>query len=319
MTRECPLRCPGCYAYDDAHLGGTTNLRQLRDFKGQELIDKVLEIVDRERPLHLSLVGGDPLVRHREMEELVPAIIGRGVHVQLVTSAFRPLPAAWGTMDKLNVVVSIDGLAPEHDARRAPATYERILKNIEGQSITIHSTIVSQMVQRAGYLDEFLAFWTPRAEIRKVWFSLFTPQVGDQLEEMLTWDQRCQVVAELLELRGRYPKLDMAPGMIKEYLTPPRSPSECVFSQTTRTISADLRTSIEPCQFGGNPDCSTCGCIASAGLKAITSHKLGGVVPVGAIFRASLAVGRVMGGRRKAAGPAGGGGLTQISPAPARE
>ncbi len=22
ITRECPLRCPGCYAYDDAHLGG---------------------------------------------------------------------------------------------------------------------------------------------------------------------------------------------------------------------------------------------------------------------------------------------------------
>jgi MoaA/NifB/PqqE/SkfB family radical SAM enzyme len=22
ITRECPLRCPGCYAYDDGHLGG---------------------------------------------------------------------------------------------------------------------------------------------------------------------------------------------------------------------------------------------------------------------------------------------------------
>ena len=22
ITRECPLKCPGCYAYDDAHLGG---------------------------------------------------------------------------------------------------------------------------------------------------------------------------------------------------------------------------------------------------------------------------------------------------------
>ena len=32
ITRECPLRCPGCYAYEDAHLG-TTNLRSLSDFK----------------------------------------------------------------------------------------------------------------------------------------------------------------------------------------------------------------------------------------------------------------------------------------------
>jgi len=28
--------------------------------------------------------------------------------------------------ERLNVVVSIDGLQPEHDERRKPATYERI-------------------------------------------------------------------------------------------------------------------------------------------------------------------------------------------------
>jgi hypothetical protein len=33
ITKECPLRCLGCYAFDAAHLGGTTQLRQLSDFK----------------------------------------------------------------------------------------------------------------------------------------------------------------------------------------------------------------------------------------------------------------------------------------------
>ena len=46
ITKECPLRCPGCYAYEDAHLG-TTNLRSLSDFKGQELIARVLDVMDR--------------------------------------------------------------------------------------------------------------------------------------------------------------------------------------------------------------------------------------------------------------------------------
>ena len=41
ITRECPLRCPGCYAYGDTHLGGDVVLRQLADYKGQELIDGV--------------------------------------------------------------------------------------------------------------------------------------------------------------------------------------------------------------------------------------------------------------------------------------
>ena len=31
ITKECPLRCPGCYAYGDEHLGGNVTLRSLRD------------------------------------------------------------------------------------------------------------------------------------------------------------------------------------------------------------------------------------------------------------------------------------------------
>ena len=149
------MRCPGCYAYDDNHLGGETTLRQLRDRKGRELIDGIQEIVDRHRPLHLSIVGGDPLVRYREMEAVIPQILAKGVHIQLVKSAFRPLPAEWSNVPGLNIVVSIDGLREEHDVRRTPATYERILKNIEGQNITVHCTITAQMMRQSGYLEEF--------------------------------------------------------------------------------------------------------------------------------------------------------------------
>ena len=74
ITRECPLRCPGCYAYSDEHLGGDVTLREVRDFKGQALIDGVLGVVDRLRPLHLSIVGGEPLVRYRELETLLPSL-----------------------------------------------------------------------------------------------------------------------------------------------------------------------------------------------------------------------------------------------------
>ena len=56
ITRECPLRCPGCYVYEDAHLG-ITNLRSLSDFRGQELIGRVRELVKEHKPLHLSIVG----------------------------------------------------------------------------------------------------------------------------------------------------------------------------------------------------------------------------------------------------------------------
>jgi len=292
ITRECPLKCPGCYAYEDGHLGGGVTLRGLRDRKGQELVDGVIEVVDRLRPLHLSLVGGDPLVRYRELETMVPLLLNRGIHVQIVTSAFRPPAASWAALPNLNLVVSIDGLQAEHDVRRAPATYNRILKNIEGQHITIHCTVTGQMMKRPGYLREFLQFWHPRDEIRKVWFSLFTPQVGDQLPEMLEPQERRQAIADMLQLRTEYPKLDMADGLIRQFATPPHSPESCVFALTTQTISADLETKIVPCQFGGKPDCASCGCIASMGLAAIAAHKLGGFIPVGAIFRTSIKIGQ---------------------------
>jgi len=63
ITRECPLRCPGCYAYGSDHLGGEITLREVRDFKGQALIDGIIGLVRQHRPVHVSLVGGEPLVR----------------------------------------------------------------------------------------------------------------------------------------------------------------------------------------------------------------------------------------------------------------
>jgi sulfatase maturation enzyme AslB (radical SAM superfamily) len=297
ITRECPLRCPGCYAYDPAHLGDNgVTLRDLIDLKGQALVDRVLGIVDKVKPLHLSLVGGDPLVRYRELQTLVPQLISRDIHVQIVTSAFREIPAEWAAMPRITVVVSIDGLQAEHDVRRAPATYDRILKNIAGRRVTIHCTITGQMMKREGYLAEFLDFWSARPEIARVWFSLFTPQRGDRLPEMLTSVERARVIGEMLELRRRYPKLDMPEPMIRQFSNPPSTPEDCVFASTTASLSADLTTPITPCQFGGNPDCSSCGCIASMGLAAIASHKIAGLIPVGALLKASVAIGRFRAG-----------------------
>ncbi len=294
ITRECPLRCPGCYAYDSAHLGDSgLKLRDLLDLKGQALVERVLGIVDKAKPLHLSLVGGDPLVRYRELQTLVPQLVARDIHVQIVTSAFREIPAEWVGMPRLTVVVSIDGLQAEHDVRRTPATYERILKNIAGREVTIHCTITGQMMKRAGYLAEFLEFWDARPEIARVWFSMFTPQIGDDLPEMLTAAERTRAIAEMLELRGRYSKLDMPAAMIREFSSPPQSPEDCVFAATTANLSADLSTPITPCQFGGKPDCSSCGCIASMGLAAIASHRVAGFIPVGALLKASVAIGRM--------------------------
>jgi MoaA/NifB/PqqE/SkfB family radical SAM enzyme len=309
ITKECPLRCPGCYAFDAAHLGGATELRELSDFRGDDLVARILALVDERRPLHVSLVGGDPLVRYRELEQILPQLERRGIHTQVVTSAFRVIPGNWSQYRKLNVVVSVDGLQPEHDARRKPATYERILKNIAEARVSIHCTITAQIADRVGYLEEFLRFWSARPEVVRVWFSLFTPQRGADHEEILTVAQRASAIAELGRLRRSYPLLDLPEEVLKEMESPPKKPGECIFAQTTETISADLTTKIVPCQFGGDPDCEQCGCVASVSLAAVGHHRVAGPLTAGHLFAVSLRIGRVWrslrGGRHSSHAPGG--------------
>lgn len=295
ITKECPLRCPGCYAYEPEHLHQIGGLRNLSDFKKDELIEKVLELVRRYRPLHLSIVGGEPLVRFRELNVLLPQLSKMGVAVQLVTSAVREIPKQWNEIEDLFIVVSIDGLQPEHDARRKPATYERILRNISGQRITVHCTITSQMTRRTNYLKDFLSFWSERPEVKKIWFSLFTPQIGAEDEEILSPPVREKILNELTGLRGSFPKLDLPDLVIKGYRKPPESPKDCIFSKTTLNFTADLENRITPCQFGGTPDCSQCGCIASAGLAAVGDYRLFGFVPLRSIYNLSDRVGKSVG------------------------
>jgi len=184
ITKECPLSCPGCYAYGDEHIGGIL-LNQISDFKGPELVRRFIELVDRYKPLHISIVGGEPLVRFRELNDILPQLEAREIHIQLVTSAVRRIPLEWAKIGRITIVVSIAGLAPEHDARRKPATYERILKNIDGHKITVHCTVTRQMMDRPGYVRDFIEFWSNRDETEKIWMSLFTPQMGETSYEIL--------------------------------------------------------------------------------------------------------------------------------------
>jgi MoaA/NifB/PqqE/SkfB family radical SAM enzyme len=292
ITRECPLRCPGCYAYEPEHLQEAGLLRNLSDFKGDELVENVLKLVKKYKPLHLSIVGGEPLVRFRELDILLPKLSEMGIAVQLVTSAVREIPKAWAAIKDLYIVVSIDGLQPEHDARRKPATYERILRNIAGQTITVHCTITSQTAKREGYYEEFLEFWSARPEVKQIWFSLFTPQIGADDEEILPPEVKEKLLSELLLLKKKFPKLVLPKLVAEGYRNPPKSPAECIFARTTLNLTADLKNKVTPCQFGGNPDCSQCGCIASAGLAAVGNYRIFNIIRARTIYNASDKIGK---------------------------
>jgi len=195
-------------------------------------------------------------------------------------------------MHLLNIVVSVDGLQPEHDRRRAPATYEKILQNIRGHAITVHCTVTGQMTRLPGYLRDFVSFWTKQPEVRKVWMSLYTPQEGETSEERLDPEARTRVIDELAALKDSNPKLELPDPLIQAYRNPPSSPGRCVFALTTQTISSDLKTVVEPCQLGGKPDCLQCGCIAAAVMEAVNRHRLPLGIRTGAVYTVSRSLGR---------------------------
>jgi MoaA/NifB/PqqE/SkfB family radical SAM enzyme len=292
ITRECPLSCPGCYAYGDMHLGGDVTLSQLSDFRGDALVAAVLDLVRRHKPMHVSLVGGEPLVRHRELSRILPALSEMGVFALVVTSGVIPIPMEWTKLPRVRVAVSVDGLPEHHDPRRKPATYERILKNIEGREVNVHWVITRPMLSRSGYLQEYVAFWNAREEVNRIWVSVYTPQIGEESAEMLTEGDRERVARDLPPLQAKYPKLLFKSGLAEAFLRPPKNPADCVFAKMSANYSADLRSRVEPCVFGGAPDCSQCGCAISTGLHWVREIKVAGPLKIDHFIQGSLNVGR---------------------------
>ncbi len=295
ITRECPLHCPGCYAYGDSHLGeGAPNLRSLHDYRGDELVDGIFRLIDQHQPLQVSLVGGEPLMRHRELSRVLPELSRRGVYTMIVTSGVIPIPIEWTRLPKITVAVSVDGNPEDHDVRRKPATYNRILRNIEGGKVNIHWTVVRKNIEQPGYMDRYLEFWNARSEVNRIWVSVYTPQLGEDSAERLTERNRNQLAEYFSSVAGRFPKLTMHKNLMDAFLEPPRSPSDCLFSKLSVNYTADLRTRVEPCVFGGEPNCAECGCSISMGMHWLGDIKVAGPLRARHLIEGSLAVGRAV-------------------------
>ncbi len=295
ITRECPLHCPGCYAYGDSHLGeGGPNLRSVADYRGDDLVSGILRLVEQHRPLQVSLVGGEPLMRHRELSRVLPELSNRGIYTLIVTSGVIPIPQGWTNLPRVTVAISVDGNPEDHDVRRKPATYDRILRNISASRVNVHWTVVRNNVEQPGYLDRYLQFWNARAEVNRIWVSVYTPQAGEQSAERLTAENRRALYDYFRSTGNRYPKLTMHKGLLDAFIAPPQNPAGCLFSKLSVNYTADLRTRVEPCVFGGSPDCAECGCSMSMGMHWLGQIKIAGGIRAHHLIEHSLAIGRTV-------------------------
>lgn len=273
LTSKCPLSCPGCYAFQPNHVNGKP-LSSLIEYRGEALVSHLLDLLDDRQPLGVFIVGGEPLLRVRELDAILPEISRRGIEVEIVTSAIVPIPRSWRRIPGLCISVSIDGLQPDHDRRRSPATYTRILENIQGHQVIVHCTVTGQMMEREDSLLHFLEFWDSRPEVKTIRISLYTPQKDEVSTELLSPQLREKAISDLESLCTRFDRLRLSPDMLRAYRSPPSSPEKCIFAQVTECLATDFQTPVGPCQLGGNPDCRQCGCVAAIGVHAIGLTRL---------------------------------------------
>ena len=206
----------------------------------------------------------------------------------VVTSGIIPIPVEWMKLSRVRVTISVDGLPEHHDIRRKPATYERILQNIGGRTVNIHWVITRPMLGRPGYLEEYVKFWSARPEVDRIWVSVCT------LRKWVSTARRCcrRTIARhspgnCQAVARKYPKLLFNEGLARAFLLPPKDPNDCVFAKMSANYSADLITRVEPCIFGGTPDCTQCGCAVSIGLHWVKGVKMAGPLKIDHIMEAS--------------------------------
>ena len=207
ITKECPLRCPGCYAYGDEHLGGGVTLRGLADYKGDELVDRFMALDRSHRPLHVSIVGGEPLVA-LPRARIDPAAARRARHPHAARDERRapdpdpngPACAACRSWSRSTGC----SRSTMSGARRRPTIASSSTSPGTRSPSTARSR-VSRCDARATWRSS-CGLWQANAHTRLIWISLYTPQKGEISAERLTAADRRRVIAELRRLRAsRYP------------------------------------------------------------------------------------------------------------------
>ncbi len=152
---RCNLACPGCgkIAYQDAILD-----RRLS-------ADECIQAAEECGAPVVSIAGGEPLI-HRQMPEIVTALISRGKFVYLCTNALllKKHMADYHPSPHLTFSVHLDGNRTRHDASVSqPGVFDQAVEAIclavsRGFRVTVNSTFFQG--ETAAEVAEFFDFVT---------------------------------------------------------------------------------------------------------------------------------------------------------------
>jgi radical SAM protein with 4Fe4S-binding SPASM domain len=167
LTNRCDLRCSHCYQWNASgyhhHLAPAERRADLD-------LEVVARVLDATRPVRsiVYLWGGEPLV-YREWDGLIDLLASDPRWTSICTNGTlieTRLPSLLKLGRLLEVSLSLDGFASEHDAVRGTGSFARAWRGLqllleqrrehafEGQ-LTVNFVVTEPMVARMG---EFVAF-----------------------------------------------------------------------------------------------------------------------------------------------------------------
>jgi radical SAM protein with 4Fe4S-binding SPASM domain len=147
LTNRCDLRCTHCYQWNDA--GYHRQLPQVEQ-KADLALDVIDAVLQATRALrsNVFLWGGEPLV-YRYWDGLVELLAADERWTSICTNGTlleRRLPSLARISRQLEISISIDGFAAEHDALRGAGSFARTLAGLravvaEKRSGTFHGEL----------------------------------------------------------------------------------------------------------------------------------------------------------------------------------
>jgi MoaA/NifB/PqqE/SkfB family radical SAM enzyme len=194
-TRNCNLRCKGCYA--SAH--STTN--ETIPFSTLDRI--ITEKTELWGSHYTTWVGGEPTVYRSEGKDILDVAERHqdNMFLMFTNGTLIDKEMARRMADLGNVVpqVSVEGFEKETDQRRGAGVFNRILKAFENMREAGVAFGIAMTPMRHNYelltSDEFIDFYFNKQKVTLAWVFQYMPiGRGYNLELMLTPEQRLRLL-----------------------------------------------------------------------------------------------------------------------------
>ncbi len=131
ITTRCNFRCKHCYLWNKNGYYRQFDRNNISQDIDLEIIDKVL-FDTRKSNAAIIISGGEPLF-HNKWYDIVEILLKYNRKISLFTNGFyinKHIEQLLKISKNLNLVISIDGIAPEHDNIRGKNTFSKIIQNI---------------------------------------------------------------------------------------------------------------------------------------------------------------------------------------------